>query len=295
PEIAPSVLVTVSVAVPVLPSASCPVTVITFEPCWSGTDAVHAVIPLAAPLPPRLFAQVTCVTPVVAVPAIDSDVALVENVGFEVGVVIVTPGIFTSTVPTSVVESSTTAPAGQWAAMWDASRSTNGTFAGAVSLTAYGSATSAPLSSPNKNWWFGWSHVNRRLKLWPTDTVVASVLDTTVVNAAHEASVQRTTNPCTFRTPAASDELPPRCAPTPARWSPVWLPATAWVPSLKRPSRKRAGRARVFEPVLLATHVAMLRSVIVNVAAMPLIFAGFVAFSRLNDRVLPELDVVAPA
>src|SRR5207245_7071522 len=55
---------TVTVAVPVLPAASCAVTVSTLVPgCSTIPPAVQLVVPLTVPLPPRLFAHVTCVTP----------------------------------------------------------------------------------------------------------------------------------------------------------------------------------------------------------------------------------------
>src|SRR5207244_4718996 len=56
--------VTVALAVAVLPAASCAVTVSTFVPSWRAIPlAVQLVVPLAAPLPPRLLAHVTWVTP----------------------------------------------------------------------------------------------------------------------------------------------------------------------------------------------------------------------------------------
>ena len=55
---------TVTLAVAVLPAASCAVTVSTFVPSWMGIPlAVQLVVPLAVPLPPRLLAHVTWVTP----------------------------------------------------------------------------------------------------------------------------------------------------------------------------------------------------------------------------------------
>ena len=66
------VKVTVKMSVAVLPAASRAVTVSTFVPSWRMMPlAVQLVIPLAVPLPPRLFAHVTCVTPTLsdAVPA----------------------------------------------------------------------------------------------------------------------------------------------------------------------------------------------------------------------------------
>src|SRR5262245_26488526 len=59
-------------AVAVLPAASCAVTVSPFVPSWMGIPlAVQLVVPVAVPLPPRLFAHVTWVTPTLsaAVPA----------------------------------------------------------------------------------------------------------------------------------------------------------------------------------------------------------------------------------
>jgi len=54
--------VTLAVAV-LLPAASCAVTVSTFVPGWMGIPlAVQLVVPLAVPLPPRLFTHVTWVT-----------------------------------------------------------------------------------------------------------------------------------------------------------------------------------------------------------------------------------------
>ena len=59
-----SLNVTVSVSVAVLPARSRAVTVSTFEPvCSTIPLADQLVVPVAAPLPPRLFAHVTWVTP----------------------------------------------------------------------------------------------------------------------------------------------------------------------------------------------------------------------------------------
>ena len=59
-----SLKVTVKLAVAVLPAASRAVTVSTFVPGWSAIPlAVQLVVPVAVPLPPRLFAHVTWVTP----------------------------------------------------------------------------------------------------------------------------------------------------------------------------------------------------------------------------------------
>ena len=67
-----SLRVTVKLAVAVLPAASRAVTVSTFVPSWRTIPlAVQLVVPVAVPLPPRLFANVTWVTPTLsdAVPA----------------------------------------------------------------------------------------------------------------------------------------------------------------------------------------------------------------------------------
>src|SRR5437588_11247824 len=54
--------VTVTLAVAVLSAASCAVTVSTLVPRWLGIPlAVQLVVPLAAPMPPRLLADVTLV------------------------------------------------------------------------------------------------------------------------------------------------------------------------------------------------------------------------------------------
>ena len=56
--------VTVRAAVAVLPTASRAVTVSTFAPGWRTMPlAVQLVVPLAVPLPARLFVHVTWVTP----------------------------------------------------------------------------------------------------------------------------------------------------------------------------------------------------------------------------------------
>ena len=53
-----------SVVAAVLPAASRAVTVSTFDPDWSAIPlADQLVVPVAVPLPPRLFVQVTRVTP----------------------------------------------------------------------------------------------------------------------------------------------------------------------------------------------------------------------------------------
>ena len=62
-----SLTVTVKLAVAVLPEASRAVTVSTFVPSWRMMPlAVQLVVPIAVPLPPRLFAHVTCVTPMLS-------------------------------------------------------------------------------------------------------------------------------------------------------------------------------------------------------------------------------------
>ena len=64
-----SLKVTVKLSVAVLPAASRAVTVSTFVPGWSAIPlAVQLVVPLAVPLPPRLFAHVTWVTPMLSDP-----------------------------------------------------------------------------------------------------------------------------------------------------------------------------------------------------------------------------------
>jgi len=85
----------VSEAVRVLPAASRAVTVSTFEPgCSTIPLAVQLVVPVAVPLPPRLFAHVTWVTPMLsdAVPPSVSGVALVLKVAPDVGDVMATVG-----------------------------------------------------------------------------------------------------------------------------------------------------------------------------------------------------------
>jgi hypothetical protein len=63
-----SAKVTVNVSVCVLPAASRAVTVITFDPVCSAIDvALQLAVPVAIPLPPRLFTQSTCVTALLSV------------------------------------------------------------------------------------------------------------------------------------------------------------------------------------------------------------------------------------
>ena len=79
----------------VLPVASRAVTVSTFAPLASTIPVTdQAVVPLAVPLPPRSFTQVTCVTPTLseAVPPRLIGVAVAVCVALLVGAVIVTVG-----------------------------------------------------------------------------------------------------------------------------------------------------------------------------------------------------------
>src|SRR5688572_7046329 len=95
----PSVLVTVRMSVAMLPPESRAVTVMTFVPTLTGTPgALHVDVPVALPLPPRLFVQVTLEMPPssVAVPPsaiVAADVVMVDDV---VGDVIETVGAFVS-------------------------------------------------------------------------------------------------------------------------------------------------------------------------------------------------------
>src|SRR5438094_2875186 len=94
-----SVNVAVRVATLVLPAASRAWTVSTLVPIWrTALPAVKPVVPLAVPLPPRLFAHVTCVTPTLSDDAPPSvrRLALVLKVGLEVGEVMVTVGAVVS-------------------------------------------------------------------------------------------------------------------------------------------------------------------------------------------------------
>src|SRR5437763_16161715 len=77
------------------PAVSRAVTVRRLAPAWRTMPvAVQLVVPLAVPLPPRLFAQVTCVTPTLsdAVPPSARDDVGVLYVEPAVGVVIATVG-----------------------------------------------------------------------------------------------------------------------------------------------------------------------------------------------------------
>ncbi len=90
---------TVSVALAVLFAASRAVTVTTVVPAPSGTAAiVHAVVPVATPLPPRFVVQLTCVTPTssLAVPLTSSVLLVAVCVPPLVGAVIVIVGAVVS-------------------------------------------------------------------------------------------------------------------------------------------------------------------------------------------------------
>ncbi len=72
--------VTVMTAVPELPAESRAVTVTMLTPAWRTIpDADHDVVPMAVPLPPRLFVHVTWLIPAVdeAVPLKVSEFELV--------------------------------------------------------------------------------------------------------------------------------------------------------------------------------------------------------------------------
>jgi hypothetical protein len=91
--------VTVSVAVPVLFAASRAVTVMTLLPgCSAMLLTVQFVVPVAVPLPPALFDQLTCVTPMLsdAVPPSANGLVFVVNAGSVVGVVMATVGAIAS-------------------------------------------------------------------------------------------------------------------------------------------------------------------------------------------------------
>src|SRR5213080_1530077 len=88
-------VVMVTVCVVVLPAASRAVIVSTFDPVWRAIPlAVQLVVPVAVPLPPRLFAHVTCVTPTLsdALPRNARRGLLVLKVAPKVGEVIATVG-----------------------------------------------------------------------------------------------------------------------------------------------------------------------------------------------------------
>jgi hypothetical protein len=91
--------VTVNVSVRVLPAASRAVIVMTLDPPSSVIPlALHEVVPIAVPLPPRSLAHVTCVTPTasLAVPPTVNGVVLVVYVATDVGVVMVATGAVVS-------------------------------------------------------------------------------------------------------------------------------------------------------------------------------------------------------
>src|SRR5216110_2938923 len=100
-----SVNVAVRVATLVLPAASRAWTVSMFVPIWRPIPlAVQLVVPVAVPLPPRLFAHATWVTPTssAAVPPKVRGELLVAKVGLAVGVVMVTVGGVVSAPPLPV-------------------------------------------------------------------------------------------------------------------------------------------------------------------------------------------------
>jgi hypothetical protein len=86
---------TVSTSVPELPAPSCAVTVMTLVPvCKPIAGTLHVVVPDAEPLPPRLFDQLTDVTPTLsdAVPPNDTAVPVDVNAVPVVGVPIAIDG-----------------------------------------------------------------------------------------------------------------------------------------------------------------------------------------------------------
>ena len=90
---------TVSAFVEALPAASRAVIVITFEPVCRGTLlTVQFAVPMAFPLPPRLLAHMTCVTPTASldVPLTFTVPVVEEKVDDEVGWAIVTTGAVVS-------------------------------------------------------------------------------------------------------------------------------------------------------------------------------------------------------
>src|SRR5438034_5046279 len=105
---------TVTLAVAVLPAASWAVTVTTFVPSWRAIPlAVQLVVPLAVPLPPRLLAHVTWVTPTLsdAVPPNVRGELLVLYVDAVVGAVMamVGGGASTAVIATMTVTASPSA------------------------------------------------------------------------------------------------------------------------------------------------------------------------------------------
>src|SRR5205823_9568641 len=88
------------------PAVSRAVTVRRLAPAWRTMPlAVQLVVPVAVPLPPRVFAQVTCVTPTLsdAVPPSARDDVGVLYVEPAVGVVIATIGSVASTATAMLV------------------------------------------------------------------------------------------------------------------------------------------------------------------------------------------------
>src|SRR5947208_16924413 len=88
------------------PAASRAVTVRRLAPVWRTIPlAVQLVVPVAVPLPPRVFAHVTCVTPTAseAVPPRASAELLAVYVGVAVGVVMATTGAVASALVTVTV------------------------------------------------------------------------------------------------------------------------------------------------------------------------------------------------
>jgi len=91
--------VTVNTSVETLPAESRAVTVTLLRPLCSAIAPVfQVVVPAAIPLPPRSFAQVTCVTPTpsLAEPLTVTEDEVVVNVAADVGLVIVTTGAVVS-------------------------------------------------------------------------------------------------------------------------------------------------------------------------------------------------------
>src|SRR5438552_1500226 len=88
-------------AVPVFPAASRAVTVSTFDPdCRATPLAVQLVLPVAVPEPPRLFVQVTWVTPTLsdAIPCRVREELAVVYAGPDVGEVTAIVGFVVSAV-----------------------------------------------------------------------------------------------------------------------------------------------------------------------------------------------------
>ncbi len=99
--------VTVSESEPVLPAASCAVIVMTLLPtCRPIEGTLHVVVPVVDPLPPRLFDQLTDVTPTLsaAVPPSERLVVVDVNDVPLVGVAIETVGRVVSEVAPEVTD-----------------------------------------------------------------------------------------------------------------------------------------------------------------------------------------------